>query len=169
MGTQVRSRGWLGVLISDIPKDLPIKKRDFDIWVLIKNDHTIGFVSFKVGSNDIVFIKQLYVCPDYRNRGYARRLLLDLLEKHPKIDCTINEGNEAMYHLVESVGIRRHKPSEMLAKLSGGTDTYQSRCFSNHLPEDNYEPYFIRVTDSREVFEDYLNVPVKISPPKLYE
>jgi GNAT superfamily N-acetyltransferase len=132
-------RGWLGIVrVSDIPKDLPINKRDFNLWVLLDNDHIVGYISFKVGSIDIAFIKQLYICSSYRRRGYGRRLLMDLIDVHPKIDCTINEGNEVMYYLAETVGIRRHKPSEAILRLNGGNKEYQSKCFSNYLSKENY-------------------------------
>lgn len=137
-GDTKQVRKFLGLPVSDIPKEFPIKVRSFDIWVIFDNNHIVGVITFKVGKDEIAFIKQLYVCPDFRNRGYAKQLLQELIQEHPKIDCTINGGNTVMYHVAKSVGIRRHKPSEMLAKLSGRNTGYKSRCFSNYFDDEIY-------------------------------
>lgn len=130
-------RTWLGISMADIPKELQIKNRDFQIWALVDNDDILGVISFSVGKDDIIFIKMLYIVEECRKLGYAKKLLEELLEVYPKVDCTINEGNVAMYKLAKSVGIRRHKPSPMITMLSGN-DNHQSRCFSNYLDDNEY-------------------------------
>jgi len=133
------SRILLGTNISDIGKEFPIKNRKFDIWILKSDlDSIIGAISFKVNEDGIAFIRQFFIVPQFRNQGYGRRILSNLIIEYPKIDCLINPGNIYMYQLAESVGIKRHKPSQSMMKLCGSDKTPLSRCWSNYLSEDNY-------------------------------
>ena len=132
-------RRLLGITrVTDITKDLPIKYRDFNIWVLVEDDHITSYITFVFGTDNILSIKQLYVCHKFRRRGHASLLFLKLKELYPKIDCVINRGNSVMYQFAESVGLRREKPSETLTRLRGSGDDYQSNCFSNYLSSEKY-------------------------------
>lgn len=101
---------FLGINSSNITSILPIKNRDFNIWVLCTDDDQIvGFLSFIDNDNDVKFIKSFYIVPTFRKHEYGRYFINNLYENYFKLECRINPGNNIMYELVKSIGMRGEK------------------------------------------------------------
>lgn len=129
-------KNFLGIDSSNINAALPIKKRDFDIWIYYQHESIIGFLSFNKSTyeSEVKFIKEFYVLPNFRNKGYGRTMLKFLLEDFPKIECRINPGNVYMYRLVKSIGMKGEK-SIMTPLKPKGT---QPMWWSNYKEDSFY-------------------------------
>lgn len=100
---------YLGVNYSNLRSILPIKNREFNIWVFRERLNIVGFLTFKDKKDDVIFLKLLYVLPEHRNKGYGKQMLLSLYSQHHKIECKINSGNERMYRLAKAINMRGEK------------------------------------------------------------
>ncbi len=127
---------YLGITVADLTKDLPIRNRDFDIWIgFTKQNQIIGFISFKVDDDCIAFIKSIYIVPEFRQMGYGIQLVKELLNKYSKVECRINEGNNSMYKLAKSVGLKGEKRSILLSNNSKSPSIW----WSNYKSESDYK------------------------------
>ena len=100
---------YLGVNSSNLRSILPIKNREFNIWVFRERLNIVGFLTFKDNKDDVKFLKEFYVLPEHRNKGYGKQMLLSLYSQHHKIECKINTGNERMYRLTKIINLRGEK------------------------------------------------------------
>jgi GNAT superfamily N-acetyltransferase len=100
---------YLGVNSSNLRSILPIKNREFNIWVFRERLNIVGFLTFKDNKDDVKFLKEFYVLPEHRNKGYGKQMLLSLYSQHHKIECKINTGNERMYRLAKIINLRGEK------------------------------------------------------------
>lgn len=124
----------LGIKYNNITSEIPIKSRGFNIWVLCSDDNRIiGFLSFS-NIKDAMFIKLLYIMPIFRSQGFGRYFLNYLYENYSKLVCKINQGNNLMYGLVKSIGMRGEK-----SIISGITPlNSQPIWWSNYKTDDKY-------------------------------
>ncbi len=100
---------FLGVNSSNLRSILPIKNREFNIWVFRERLNIVGFLTFKDNKEDVIFLKLFYVLPEHRNKGYGKQMLLSLYSQHHKIECKINIGNERMYRMAKIINLRGEK------------------------------------------------------------
>jgi GNAT superfamily N-acetyltransferase len=100
---------YLGVNSSNVRSILPIKNRDFNIWVFFEKRNVVGFLTFQDKKDDVKFLKEFYVLPEHRNKGYGKQILFSFYSQHHKIECRINPGNERMYRLVKFINLRGEK------------------------------------------------------------
>jgi len=100
---------YLGVNSSNLRSILPINNREFNIWVFRERLNIVGFLTFKDNKDDVKFLKEFYVLPEHRNKGYGKQMLLSLYSQHHKIECKINTGNERMYRLAKIINLRGEK------------------------------------------------------------
>jgi len=100
---------YLGVNSSNLISVLPIKNREFNIWVFYERSSIVGFLTFKDNKDDVKLLKELYVLPEHRKKGYGKQMLLSLYSQHHKIECKINSGNERMYRLAKAINMRGEK------------------------------------------------------------
>jgi GNAT superfamily N-acetyltransferase len=125
---------FLGINSSNITTELPLKNRNFHIWIFLSMAEIIGYVSFDDQNEDIKFIKALYVLPKHRNKGYGRQIIHELYQQHPKLECKINSQNNAMYRILKYAKMKGEKSgvSLMLSK------EFQPVWWSNHKSNDSY-------------------------------
>ena len=99
----------IGINSSNIVSQIPIKNRDFHIWVYINDDRLVGFVTFAEREESVIFIRAIYVTREHRYQGIGAKIMNDVLELHPKIECRVNNDNFPMYSLLRSLGFRGEK------------------------------------------------------------
>ena len=126
---------YLGVNSSNVRSLLPMKNRDFNIWVFFEKRNVVGFLTFKDNKDDVKFLKEFYVLPEYRNKGYGKQILLSLYSQHHKIECKINPGNERMYKLVKVINLRGEKSVILKWKKDKGMHPIW---WSNYKDNDDY-------------------------------
>lgn len=126
---------YLGVNSSNLRSILPIKNREFNIWVFRERLNIVGFLTFKDNKDDVKFLKEFYVLPEHRNKGYGKQMLLSLYSQHHKIECKINTGNERMYRLAKIINLRGEK--SIVSQLIKNKDI-RPIWWSNFKDNDDY-------------------------------
>ena len=126
---------FLGVNSSNVRTLLPIKNRYFNIWVFLEKHNVVGFLTFKENKDDVKFLKEFYVLPEYRNKGYGKRILFSFYLQYYKIECKINPGNERMYRLGKIINLRGEK--SIVSQLKMGRDI-PPIWWSNYKNDDDY-------------------------------
>ena len=85
---------------------------DTEIYFLIKDHKPIGYTYWNKASptrGEIDCIRQLYILPEHRNQGYAKKLLKHKIDG---IDTFISETpNEISSHIIETYFKEKHKGS----------------------------------------------------------
>jgi ribosomal protein S18 acetylase RimI-like enzyme len=88
------------------------------VWLIVVEEKPVGYLiltlgfSFEFFGTD-AFIDELYVLPEYRRRGYARRAV-DYLEAQAKklgvnaIHLEVDEGNDPAFELYRRMGFADH-------------------------------------------------------------
>lgn len=133
MKDERKTRKLLGVDSNNMVESLPIRNRDFELWVVISDiDELVGFVSFVIDEKEL-FIKELYIGPTFRRNGYGRQVYAELLKEFSKISCRINQGNQLMYKFAHSVGLRGEKGSPLFSN-----SRLKPVWWSNYKSEDKY-------------------------------
>jgi GNAT superfamily N-acetyltransferase len=126
---------YFGVNSSNVRNILPIKNRDFNIWVLFEKRNVVGFLTFQDKKDDVKFLKEFYVLPEYRKKGYGKQILMSLYLQRHKIECRINPGNERMYRLVKVINLRGEK--SLVSKWKKDKDI-PPIWWSNYKDNDDY-------------------------------
>lgn len=124
----------IGINSSNISSELPIKNRDFHIWVYINDDRLVGFVTFAEREESVIFIRALYVTREHRNQGIGAKIMNDVLELYPKIECRVNNDNFPMYSLLRSLGFRGEKSIVSFLKPRDSKPIW----WSNYKTADSY-------------------------------
>lgn len=106
----------LGATSSNITSLLPRRNRDFNLWVFYEGINLVGFLTFEDKKEDVKFIKEFYVLPKYRNKGFGKKIFICLHSEHPKLECKINPDNHQMYRLAKVINLRGEK-SPIVAML----------------------------------------------------
>lgn len=125
----------LGAISSNITKLLPIRNRDFNLWVFYEELNLVGFLTFQDKKDDVKFIKEFYVLPKNRNKGFGKKILLCLHSEHPKLECKINPDNHQMYRLASVINLRGEK--NQMANQSENRGTHP-RWWSNYKSDVDY-------------------------------
>lgn len=124
----------IGINSSNIVSQIPIKNRDFHIWVYINDDKLVGFVTFAEREKSVIFIRALYVTREHRNQGIGAEIMNDVLELYPKIECRVNNDNFPMYNLLRSLGFRGEKSTVSFLKPRDSNPIW----WSNYKTADSY-------------------------------
>lgn len=124
----------IGINSSNIVSEMPIKNRDFHIWVYINDDRLVGFVTFAEREESVIFIRVLYVTREHRNQGIGAKIMNDVLELYPKIECRVNNDNFPMYSLLRSLGFRGEKSIVSFLKPRDSNPIW----WSNYKTADSY-------------------------------
>jgi len=124
----------IGINSSNIVSQIPIKNRDFHIWVYINDDKLVGFVTFAEREKSVIFIRALYVTREHRNQGIGAEIMNDVLELYPKIECRVNKNNFPMYSLLRSLGFRGEKSTVSFLKPRDSKPIW----WSNYKTADSY-------------------------------
>jgi GNAT superfamily N-acetyltransferase len=124
----------IGINSSNIVSEMPIKNRDFHIWVYINGDRLVGFVTFVEREESVIFIRALYVTREHRNQGIGAKIMNDVLELYPKIECRVNNDNFPMYSLLRSLGFRGEKSIVSFLKPRDSKPIW----WSNYKTADSY-------------------------------
>lgn len=132
---------FLGLGSSNINKALPLKARDFEIWVaFFEKNEILGFVSFCDGYEGSKFIKVFYILPKYRRYGYGKELFHVLKNEYEKLECRTKPDNQNMYKFLKSVGMRCEKPILNNSNLSINDRLLRwSNWWSNYKSDKAYE------------------------------
>lgn len=130
----VQIRKHLGVTIGSLVNDLPIRIRKFSIWVYIQDKQIAGAITFEQNGEGRIFIKLLYVFPEFRDQGIGKQLLNSLIKMYEKIECKINDGNIAMYKLASSCGLKGERKRLPITLNNNSTPIW----WSNYLTSDSY-------------------------------
>lgn len=124
----------IGINSSNIASELPIKNRDFHIWVYICDNKLLGFITFAEKEESVIFIRALYVTREYRYQGIGVKIMNDVLELYPKIECRVNNDNFPMYSLLRHLGFRGEKSIGSFLKPRDSNPIW----WSNHKTADSY-------------------------------
>ena len=87
--------------------------------ILWKNGHAVGYYS-EYTHLPVPTMAEIYVRPEYRNRGYATEMVKDFLDSHPGPVAFYHIHKKCMRNLLLKVGLVRktYIPTERLALLS---------------------------------------------------
>lgn len=81
------------------------------VWVLIENNRLIFKADVQAETDEIIYLEGVYVCPEMRGSGFARRcftqLCKSLLTRTRSICLLVNEENEAAHAFYRMCGFRR--------------------------------------------------------------
>lgn len=124
----------IGINSSNIVSEIPINKRDFHIWVYINDDKLVGFVTFAEKEESVIFIRALYVTREHRYQRIGAKIMNDVLELYPKIECRVNNDNFPMYRLLRSLGFRGEKSIVSFLKPNDSMPIW----WSNYKTADSY-------------------------------
>ena len=124
----------IGINSSNIVSEIPIKYRDFHIWIYINDDEPVGFVTFAEREESVIFIRALYVTSEHRNQGLGTKIMNDVIELYPKIECRVNNDNFPMYSLLRSLGFRGEKSIVSFLKPRDSKPIW----WSNYKTSDSY-------------------------------
>jgi GNAT superfamily N-acetyltransferase len=124
----------IGINSSNIVSEIPIKNRNFHIWVYINDDKLIGFVTFAEREESVIFVRALFVTREHRYRGIGAKIMNDVLELYPKIECRVNNDNFPMYSLLRHLGFRGEKSIGSFLKPRDSNPIW----WSNHKTADSY-------------------------------
>ncbi len=120
-----KAKHFLGINSKNIVSSLPIKNRNFEMWSIIIENAPIGFLSFCLQPNGVVFIKTLYISNCFRRKGYGTIVIKKLNTIYDRLECIINKGNEIAYRFYRKMGF---KPDETSTPL----DIFIQRSYLDH-------------------------------------
>lgn len=107
-------RDYLGIDSNNLKCNFPIRDRDFSIWIYLDDcENLIGTLTYEVEESNVVFLKIFYILPEYRNKGYGRKMIEELLKVYPSVSCKINKNNIKMQKLVKKLGFKGEKNSRI--------------------------------------------------------
>lgn len=136
MSENKETKFFLGINSSNITETLPIKNRNFNIWVLYSDEnHLIGFLTFEDKENEVKFLKVFYIASQFRKQEFGKLFINRLYEMHPKLECKINLGNDLMCKLVKSVKMRNEKSAFNFLNTSKDMSIW----WSNYNSDDDYK------------------------------
>lgn len=104
-------RRMIGIDSTNLVEALPIRNRDFGLWISVIDNEVIGYISYGAGTDEEAFVKAIYIAKDFRGKGYGTKLLSAFLTENPRISARVNQGNLAMYNLFNKLGVRGEKDS----------------------------------------------------------
>ena len=93
-------------------RESQLQMQDTEIYFLIDDHKPIGYTYWNKASTtegEIDCIRQLYILPEHRNQGYAKKLLKHKIDG---IDIFITEDpNEISFHIIETYFKEKHDGS----------------------------------------------------------
>ena len=84
-----------------------IENEAYEVSIYEDNDEVIGYSTLKITDNPM-YLRQLFVNRKYRNKGYGKGIVKDLIERHEinEIDIDVMAWNESAIHFYEKLGFK---------------------------------------------------------------
>lgn len=103
-----------------------IKDKTFKYFVCEEEDNLMGYIFLNYDKNlNEGFINEVYVLPNKRRNGYAKKLVergMEWLNKNKcnTIDLTVNLKNKSAISLYENLGFEKHQDNYITMRKSIG-------------------------------------------------